>query len=45
VELARLDQLDRLFTDRTPPEPYPTLLAEAGVECEVAAPASSKDVP
>ena len=45
VELARLDQLDRLFTDRTPPEPYPALLAEAGVECEVATPASSKDAP
>ena len=27
VELARLDQLDRLFTDAPPPEPFPHLLA------------------
>jgi DeoR family glycerol-3-phosphate regulon repressor len=31
VELARLDQIDRLFTDREPPAPFPALLAEAGV--------------
>jgi DeoR family glycerol-3-phosphate regulon repressor len=31
VELGRLDQIDSLFTDRTPPPPFPTLLAEAGV--------------
>ena len=36
VELARLDQLDLLFTDAPPPEPYPALLAEAGVQVEVA---------
>jgi DeoR family glycerol-3-phosphate regulon repressor len=35
VELARLDQLDRLFTDAPPPEPFPRLLAEAGVELSV----------
>lgn len=35
VELARLDQLDRLFTDTAPPEPFPRLLAEAGVELVV----------
>jgi DeoR family glycerol-3-phosphate regulon repressor len=31
VELGRLDQLDMLFTDRPPPEPFPALLADAGV--------------
>ena len=34
VELARLSQLDRLFTDVAPPAPYPALLAEAGVRCD-----------
>jgi DeoR family transcriptional regulator, glycerol-3-phosphate regulon repressor len=33
VELARLSQIDKLFTDAKPPEPYPALLDEAGVEC------------
>ena len=36
VELARLDELDMLFTDAAPPEPFPALLAEAGVQCVVA---------
>ena len=36
VELARLSQLDRLFTDVAPPAPYPALLSEAGVRCDVA---------
>ena len=36
VELAALNQLDRVFTDRAPPEPFPALLAEAGVRCDVA---------
>jgi DeoR family glycerol-3-phosphate regulon repressor len=36
VELARMDQLDLLFTDAAPPEPFPALLAEAGVQVEVA---------
>lgn len=36
VELARLDQIDRLFTDTTPPPPFPALLAEAGVRLDVA---------
>jgi DeoR family glycerol-3-phosphate regulon repressor len=31
VELGRLDQIDSLFTDCLPPAPFPTLLAEAGV--------------
>lgn len=38
VELAQLNQIDRLFTDQCPPAPFPDLLAEAGVICEVAAP-------
>ncbi|MEO5697758.1 MAG: DeoR/GlpR family DNA-binding transcription regulator [Burkholderiaceae bacterium] len=33
VELARLDQLDMLFTDLAPPAPFPALLAQAGVNC------------
>ena len=36
VELARLDHLDRLYTDAPPPDPFPRLLAEAGVQCVVA---------
>jgi DeoR family glycerol-3-phosphate regulon repressor len=36
VELARLSQLDRLFTDAPPPAPFPALLAEAGVQCDLA---------
>jgi DeoR family glycerol-3-phosphate regulon repressor len=37
VELGRLNQLDRLFTDAPPPAPFPAMLAEAGVHCDVAA--------
>jgi DeoR family glycerol-3-phosphate regulon repressor len=36
VELATLAQVDRLFTDQPPPEPFPKLLADAGVRCVVA---------
>ncbi len=32
VELARLHQIDMLFTDAEPPEPFPALLADAGVQ-------------
>lgn len=35
VELARLDQIDALYTDAPPPAPYPSLLAQAGVHCVV----------
>jgi DeoR family glycerol-3-phosphate regulon repressor len=35
VEVARLDQIDRLFTDASPPEPFPALLTEAQVRLEV----------
>ena len=37
VQLARLDEIDMLFTDSAPPAPFPHLLAQAGVVCEVAA--------
>jgi DeoR family glycerol-3-phosphate regulon repressor len=36
VQLARFDEVDMLFTDAEPPGPFPALLAEAGVTCEVA---------
>lgn len=35
VELGQLSQVDMLFTDMQPPDPYPALLAEAGVNCVV----------
>ena len=37
VEVARIEQLDLLFTDQAPPAPFPSLLAEAGVQLELAA--------
>jgi DeoR family glycerol-3-phosphate regulon repressor len=38
VELATLSQIDRLFTDKAPPEPFPALLEDAGVRWAVAPP-------
>jgi DeoR family glycerol-3-phosphate regulon repressor len=38
VQLGRLDQVRRLFTDQPPPEPFPALLAQAGVSTEVCNP-------
>ncbi len=38
VELGRLDQVDTLFTERPPPEPFPALLAEAGVNLTLCTP-------
>ena len=35
VEVSHLSQIDRVFTDAPPPEPFPTLLAEAQVHYEV----------
>ena len=35
VEVANLSQIDRLFTDAPPPDPFPALLAEAQVRLEV----------
>ncbi len=37
VELARVDHLDRLYTDASPPPPFTELLAHADVRCVVAA--------
>ena len=36
VELGRLEQVDVLYTDAEPPEPFGPLLAQAGVRCVVA---------
>lgn len=36
VELARLNEVDVLFTDEAPPPPFDTLLAQGDVECVVA---------
>jgi DeoR family glycerol-3-phosphate regulon repressor len=36
VAVAKLSQIDRLFTDAPPPEPFPALLAEAQIRYEVA---------
>ncbi len=36
VELARLDDVDRVFTDAPPPPPFDSLLAQGDVECVVA---------
>ncbi|ODU57248.1 MAG: DeoR family transcriptional regulator [Comamonadaceae bacterium SCN 68-20] len=36
VQLATLEQIDRLFTDAAPPEPFPSLLLAAEVVCTVA---------
>lgn len=36
VELGHLSQIDTLFVDAPPPPPFPELLQEAGVECDVA---------
>ncbi|MBW8830973.1 MAG: DeoR/GlpR transcriptional regulator [Burkholderiales bacterium] len=35
VELARLSQIDKLFTDAHPPAPFPALLTEAGVQLTI----------
>ena len=37
VELATLSQIDRLFTDMPPPEPFPELLEQAQVRLDVSA--------
>ena len=36
VQLATLEQIDRLFTDAAPPEPFPSLLQAADMVCTVA---------
>lgn len=35
VELANLSQIDRLFTDAPPPDPFPALLTQAQVRCDI----------
>jgi len=40
VQVAHLSQIQRLFTDQQPPDPFPALLAEANVRCDVAAQSS-----
>jgi DeoR family glycerol-3-phosphate regulon repressor len=42
VEVATLSQIDRLFTNAPPPEPFPALLIEAQVRLTVAVPAATK---
>ncbi len=36
AEVGNLSQIDRLYTDGLPPEPFPTLLAEAQVRLQIA---------
>ncbi|MBV6273140.1 DeoR/GlpR family DNA-binding transcription regulator [Alcaligenaceae bacterium CGII-47] len=36
VQVGQLDQIDRLYTDGNPPDPYPELLHAAQVECVIA---------
>ncbi len=36
VQAATLAQIHRLFTDAPPPEPFPALLRDAGVDCTIA---------
>ena len=37
VEVANLTQVDRLFCDAMPPDPFPKQLADAQVRCDIAA--------
>jgi DeoR family glycerol-3-phosphate regulon repressor len=36
VEVGKLSQIDRLFTDRLPPDPFPALLSDAQVRLDLA---------
>jgi DeoR family glycerol-3-phosphate regulon repressor len=36
VKVADLSQIDRLFTDAPPPEPFPDLLTQVHVRCDIA---------
>jgi DeoR family glycerol-3-phosphate regulon repressor len=40
VELARLDEIDVVFTDEPPPPPFDELMAQSNVQCVVAGEAS-----
>ncbi len=41
VELAKLDEIDLVFTDRMPPEPFERLVGDAGVELVVSSDGAS----
>ncbi|MER1966747.1 DeoR/GlpR family DNA-binding transcription regulator [Castellaniella sp. GW247-6E4] len=43
IQVGRLEQIDRLFTDRPPPPPFPGLLNQARVDCIVANPPAADD--
>jgi DeoR family glycerol-3-phosphate regulon repressor len=36
VRVAHLNEIDRIFTDAEPPQPFPDLLSHAQVRCDVA---------
>ncbi len=36
VELGHVNELDRFFTDKTPPEPFTKLFENAGLQCDIA---------
>ena len=38
VELGHINELDRLFTDTEPPEPFKQLFEDAGLQCDIARP-------
>jgi DeoR family glycerol-3-phosphate regulon repressor len=38
VELARLEEIDVVFTDAPPPPPFAELMAQGNVQCVVAEP-------
>ena len=42
VELAKLDEIDVVFTDAPPPEPFGKLMAQANVSCVVAGEAATE---
>ena len=45
VEVAKLSQIDRLFTDATPPDPFPDLLTDAQVRYTVASGTTTPSIP
>jgi DeoR family glycerol-3-phosphate regulon repressor len=36
VRVAHLNEIDRIFTDAEPPQPFPGLLSNAQVRCDIA---------
>jgi len=45
VEVAKLSQIDRLFTDAPPPDPFPDLLTDAQVRYTVASSTAAPSTP